>query len=86
MFNFTKFFRSLSNCRSCLLQVLVGAVGDEYCVIAKKATEALNEFKVKLQGPESKPLVELLQENLHELATSLPRLVRTAGTNTTTSI
>ncbi|CAH1773622.1 unnamed protein product [Owenia fusiformis] len=65
-----------------LLQVLVGLVGDDYPNVASKATQALQQFSnAHMANNQSKSLVEILEENLHALATSLPRVIRTMDDN-----
>ncbi|XP_077998436.1 TELO2-interacting protein 1 homolog isoform X2 [Glandiceps talaboti] len=70
--------RSLSDSVSSLLEVLVGLVGDEYPQVAMATQTALEKFSASHLHEESKTLVEILEENLHNLMTSLPRLMRTS--------
>ncbi|KAI8488336.1 TEL2-interacting protein 1 [Branchiostoma belcheri] len=68
--------KSLACCTSPLLQVLVSQVGDDYPQVADRCRQVLGRYSEAHLG--SQPLVEILEENLHSLATSLPRLMRTA--------
>ncbi|XP_022104170.1 TELO2-interacting protein 1 homolog [Acanthaster planci] len=81
----------LFSCKSSLsasipkfLELLVSLVGDEYDQVAARCKAVLERFAQAHMGGEDegdgvgKPLVELLEENLHSLMTALPRLMRTA--------
>ncbi|GFR94186.1 TELO2-interacting protein 1 homolog [Elysia marginata] len=77
--------RSLSASVPKLLETLVGLINDPYNNVAKKATGALQAFSTAAAGDSTgageRTLVEILEENLHGLATSLPRQIRMCGTN-----
>ncbi|XP_038075424.1 TELO2-interacting protein 1 homolog [Patiria miniata] len=71
-----------------LLELLVSLIGDEYDQVAERCRRILETFAQAHMGGDGegdgvgdgvgKPLVELLEENLHSLMTALPRLMRTA--------
>nr|XP_022346187.1 TELO2-interacting protein 1 homolog [Crassostrea virginica] len=58
------------------MEILVGLISDEYPNVANKSRKILNIFTHTHLGPECRPLVEMLEENLHNLSTSLPRIIR----------
>ncbi|XP_068606861.1 TELO2-interacting protein 1 homolog [Brachionichthys hirsutus] len=64
-----------------LLEALVGAVSDEEHEIRKRCESILRELSQKSQscGSTTRTFTEVLSENLHSLATSLPRLMRTSA-------
>ncbi|XP_078616742.1 TELO2-interacting protein 1 homolog [Branchiostoma floridae x Branchiostoma japonicum] len=68
--------KTLQCCTAPLLQLLVSQVGEDYPQVADRCTQVLHRYADEHLG--SRPLVELLEENLHSLATSLPRLMRAA--------
>lgn len=61
------------------MEILVGLISDEYPNVANKSRKILNIFTHTHLGPECRPLVEMLEENLHNLSTSLPRIIRCVG-------
>lgn len=61
------------------MEILVGLISDEYTNVANKSRKILNIFTHTHLGPECRPLVEMLEENLHNLSTSLPRIIRCVG-------
>ncbi|XP_070560811.1 TELO2-interacting protein 1 homolog isoform X2 [Ptychodera flava] len=71
--------RSLTESVPMMLEVLVGLVNDEYTEIATASQKALDKFSSVHLQHDSKTVVEILEENLHSLMTSLPRLMRTTG-------
>ncbi|XP_056022184.1 TELO2-interacting protein 1 homolog [Ostrea edulis] len=58
------------------MEILVGLISDEYPNVANKSRKILNIFTHTHLGPECRPLVEMLEENLHNLSMSLPRIIR----------
>ncbi|XP_013380878.1 TELO2-interacting protein 1 homolog [Lingula anatina] len=71
--------KSLSNCVPQFLETLVSLLGDDYPNVATRSKQALTTFQQNCEATEQiKPLVELLEENLLHLATSLPRVMRVA--------
>nr|XP_006819759.1 PREDICTED: TELO2-interacting protein 1 homolog [Saccoglossus kowalevskii] len=70
--------RSLSDSVSSQLEILVGLVGDDYAQVSTASQQALDRYSRSHLQTNSKTLVEILEENLHTLMTSLPRLIRTA--------
>ncbi|GAB1607239.1 TELO2-interacting protein 1 homolog, partial [Argonauta hians] len=70
--------RSLSNCVPTLLDALVILSCDKYSNIASRADKSLRVFQQKQEKQESRSLVEILEENLLSLVTTLPRQIRTA--------
>ena len=76
----------MSECVPKILETLVGLINDPYGNVAKKATGALQAFSMAAEAREGdssvvggRTLVEILEENLHGLATSLPRQMRMCG-------
>ncbi|KAJ8320216.1 hypothetical protein KUTeg_001803 [Tegillarca granosa] len=70
-------YKSLKSCVSLFLEVLVGLVSDEYPNVAARSRTILEMFSQTHMETDCKPLVEILEENLHNLTTSLPRQMRT---------
>uniref|UniRef100_F7DXG0 TELO2 interacting protein 1 n=1 Tax=Xenopus tropicalis TaxID=8364 RepID=F7DXG0_XENTR len=64
---------SLGEANGNLLRILVGHTSDERLEVRARAQEVLLE--VSKEGPTSRTLGEVLSENLHSLAVSLPRLL-----------
>ena len=71
--------RSLKDCIPTILEVLVSLIGDEYSHVALYSRKVLELFSSTHLGHECRPLVEMLEENLHQLTVSLPRLIRSSG-------
>lgn len=69
--------KSLSECTGPLLEALVSAVNDEEPRVKKRCTAVLTEVSRRNQDSGSQALTDVLSENLHSLASSLPRLMRT---------
>ncbi|GFO22211.1 hypothetical protein PoB_004871600 [Plakobranchus ocellatus] len=78
----TKCCRSLSESLPTILETLVGLINDPYGNVAKKAVSALQAFSTAQTGGDgssgsgSRALVEILEENMYKLVTSLPRQIR----------
>ncbi|XP_060931488.1 TELO2-interacting protein 1 homolog [Limanda limanda] len=81
--------RSLDECVGPLLEALVGAVNDEEPRVRERCKVALREVSQRNQSSSSsgdvtsersniQTFTDVLSENLHSLATSLPRLMRTS--------
>lgn len=70
--------KSLKDCIPTILEVLVGFIGDEYSHVALYSRKVLESFSSSHLGHECRPLVEMLEENLHQLTVSLPRLIRSS--------
>uniref|UniRef100_UPI0037E6FDC3 TELO2-interacting protein 1 homolog n=1 Tax=Semicossyphus pulcher TaxID=241346 RepID=UPI0037E6FDC3 len=78
--------QSLKECVGPLLEALVGAVNDEEPRVRERCEVALREVSQRNQGCSSssdksssaQTFTDVLSENLHSLATSLPRLMRTS--------
>ncbi|KAM9341814.1 TELO2-interacting protein 1 homolog [Pholidichthys leucotaenia] len=74
--------RSLGESVGLLLEALVGAVNDEEHRVRERCEAALREVSQRNQsgsgGGVSQIFTGVLSENLHSLATSLPRLMRTS--------
>ncbi|XP_068589706.1 TELO2-interacting protein 1 homolog isoform X2 [Cebidichthys violaceus] len=78
--------QSLGECVGPLLEALVGAVNDEEPRVRKRCEVVLREVSQRTQSRTSKSsssssaqtFTDVLSENLHSLATSLPRLMRTS--------
>lgn len=73
------YLRSLHSSIPDFMEILVGLISDEYTNVANKSRKILNIFTHTHLGPECRPLVEMLEENLHNLSTSLPRIIRCVG-------
>ena len=61
------------------LEILVGMIGDDYSTVADGSRHALELFNQSQASQQQRQLVEILEENLHKLTTSLPRQIQTAG-------
>ena len=61
------------------LDVLVQLAADEYASVSTASQAALQEVRGQMEQQGSRHLLVVLEENLHELATRLPRLIRDAG-------
>ncbi|XP_059190062.1 TELO2-interacting protein 1 homolog [Centropristis striata] len=72
--------QSLGECVGLLLEALVGAVNDEEPRVRKRCEVVLQEVSQRNQSSSSsaQTFTDVLSENLHSLATSLPRLMRTS--------
>ncbi|KAM9752988.1 TELO2-interacting protein 1 homolog [Menidia menidia] len=75
--------QSLQECVGPLLEVLVGAVNDEEPRVRERCEVALREVSQRNRGTGqqssgSQTFTSVLSENLHALATSLPRLMRSS--------
>lgn len=58
----------------------MGLISDDYGNVAKKAEAALEAFAASQAGlPGERALIQILEENLHNLATSLPRRIKMSG-------
>ncbi|RXN34285.1 TELO2-interacting 1-like protein [Labeo rohita] len=65
--------QSVGECVGPLLEALVGAINDEEPEVKDRCSAALDEVAHKGQD-----FTDILSENLHNLASSLPRLMRTS--------
>ncbi|XP_028266811.1 TELO2-interacting protein 1 homolog [Parambassis ranga] len=71
---------SLGECVGLLLEALVGAINDEDPRVRQRCEVALREVSQRNQSSSShQTFTDVLSENLHSLATSLPRLMRTSN-------
>ncbi|KAI5609229.1 TELO2-interacting protein 1-like [Silurus asotus] len=77
----TRCSKSLPECIGHLLDALVGAVNDEEPRVKERCSEVLAEVSRRNQGTGGQALNDVLSENLHSLASSLPRLMRTTDDN-----
>ncbi|KAL5015266.1 hypothetical protein ScPMuIL_009536 [Solemya velum] len=68
--------KSLKGSVPTILEILVGLVNDEYPRVASKSRDVVEQFSSTSTGANQRPLVEILEENLHGLSLSLPRFVR----------
>ncbi|KAH9513682.1 hypothetical protein Btru_041802 [Bulinus truncatus] len=69
--------RSLSQYIHKLLESLVGLIHDPYKSVSTKAVQVLETFEYSHSGSvEEKTLTEILEENIFNLAASLPRLIK----------
>ncbi|XP_068200077.1 TELO2-interacting protein 1 homolog isoform X2 [Antennarius striatus] len=72
---------TLGECVGQLLEAVVGAVNDEEDTVRKRCETVLRELSQRNQNCSSsstQTFTDVLSENLHSLATSLPRLMRTS--------
>ncbi|XP_030588616.1 TELO2-interacting protein 1 homolog isoform X2 [Archocentrus centrarchus] len=74
--------QSLGECVGPLLEALVGAINDEEPRVRERCEVALREVSQRNQScggnSSTQTFTDVLSENLHSLATSLPRLMRTS--------
>ncbi|XP_069550039.1 TELO2-interacting protein 1 homolog [Brachyistius frenatus] len=70
--------QSLGECVGPLLEALVGEINDEEPTVRQRCEVALREVSQRNQSSGSQTFTNVLSENLHSLATSLPRLMRTS--------
>ncbi|XDV46511.1 hypothetical protein PO909_014397 [Leuciscus waleckii] len=70
--------QSVGECVGPLLEALVGAINDEEPEVKSRCNAALNEIAQKGQTNGRQDFTDVLSENLHSLASSLPRLMRTS--------
>ncbi|XP_067301617.1 TELO2-interacting protein 1 homolog [Pseudorasbora parva] len=70
--------QSVGECVGPLLEALVGAINDEEPEVKSRCNTALNEVAQKGQTNGGQDFTDVLSENLHSLASSLPRLMRTS--------
>ncbi|KAM8862699.1 TELO2-interacting protein 1 homolog [Spinachia spinachia] len=74
--------QSLGDCVGPLLEALVGAVNDEEPRVRKRCEGVLCEVSQRnrssVSSSSAQTFTDVLSENLHSLATSLPRLMRTS--------
>ncbi|NXO27232.1 TTI1 protein, partial [Cisticola juncidis] len=67
--------QSLVNSFSDLLKALVGLVNDENSEVQSRCNQVLQEISEQRIVAQSRALADVLSENLHSLATALPRLM-----------
>ncbi|NXJ70979.1 TTI1 protein, partial [Rostratula benghalensis] len=67
--------QSLVDSFSCLLKALVGLVNDENSEVQSRCNEVLQGIAEQGMVAQSRALADVLSENLHSLATALPRLM-----------
>ncbi|XP_016086871.1 TELO2-interacting protein 1 homolog [Sinocyclocheilus grahami] len=70
--------QSVGECVGPLLEALIGAVNDEEPEVKHRCNAALDEVAQKGQTNGGQDFTDILSENLHSLASSLPRLMRTS--------
>ncbi|XP_030642884.1 TELO2-interacting protein 1 homolog [Chanos chanos] len=73
----TKCNNSLGECIGPLMEALVGAVNDEDLTVRERCSLVLKEIAQRNQTTGGQAFIDVLSENLHTLASSLPRLMRT---------
>lgn len=70
----------MKTCFQVLIEILITLSEDENSQVAEGAHENLQRIQEKcLQDPTMKSAVENLEENLYDLLTKMPRIIRTAG-------
>ena len=62
-----------------MLEIVVNLINDDYKSVATKSNQVLAQYRSQSSTAEAE-LNTLLQDNLYDLATKLPRLVRVTGT------
>ncbi|TRY98556.1 hypothetical protein DNTS_005267 [Danionella cerebrum] len=70
--------QSIGECVGPLLEALVGAINDEEPEVKNRCSAALEDVAQKGQSSCGQDFTDVLSENLHSLASSLPRLMRTS--------
>ncbi|KTF89856.1 hypothetical protein cypCar_00031401 [Cyprinus carpio] len=70
--------QSVGECVGPLLEALVGAVNDEEPEVKHRCNAALDEVAQMGQTNDRQDFTDIISENLHSLASSLPRLMRTS--------
>ncbi|XP_011504776.1 PREDICTED: TELO2-interacting protein 1 homolog [Ceratosolen solmsi marchali] len=71
--------RNMKSCFQILLNILITMSEDENEQVAKKARNALQNIQDKFHQDKSmKSIVEMLEENLYDLLTEMPRIIRTS--------
>ncbi|XP_029363073.1 TELO2-interacting protein 1 homolog [Echeneis naucrates] len=72
--------QSLGECMGLLMEALVGAVNDEEPRVRERCEVVLRDVSQSYQSciSSSHTFTDVLSENLHSMATSLPRLMRTS--------
>ncbi|MBN3322625.1 TTI1 protein, partial [Atractosteus spatula] len=68
----------LGDCIGLLLEALVGLVNDDNTTVQERCNEALHGIAQRNLTEQNQMLTDVLSENLHSLATVLPRLMRTS--------
>ena len=71
-------FSNLSQCHPVMLSVVISLITDDYKQIQEQSTSLIKKYQHQHQDAET-TLCQLLQDNLFDLATKLPRLVRVSG-------
>ncbi|XP_698602.6 TELO2-interacting protein 1 homolog [Danio rerio] len=70
--------QAVVECVGPLLEALVGAINDEEPEVKNRCNAALDDVAQKGQTNGRQDFTDVLSENLHSLASSLPRLMRTS--------
>ncbi|XP_026056024.1 TELO2-interacting protein 1 homolog isoform X2 [Carassius auratus] len=70
--------QSVGECVGPLLEALVGAINDEEPEVKHRCNAALDEVAQMGQTNNKQDFTDIISENLHSLASSLPRLMRTS--------
>lgn len=70
--------QSVGECVGPLLEALVGAINDDEPEVKSRCNAALNDVAQIGQTNGGQDFTDILSENLHSLASSLPRLMRTS--------
>lgn len=74
------FCSNMKPCFQILLEILITLSEDENSQVAEQTRKTLQEIQVKcLQDGSMKSAVEMLEENLYDLLTKMPRIIRTSG-------
>ena len=72
-------YSSMKDCVPHFLEMLVSLIADDFPKVATESRRALDLFTQSQAVDQQHRLTEILEENLHKLATSLPRQIQTAG-------
>jgi hypothetical protein len=70
----------MKSCFQILLNILITLSEDENSHVNEKARNALQNIQSKVfQDKSMKSIIEMLEENLYDLLTEMPRVIRTSG-------
>lgn len=78
--NFSSFvFRNLKPCFEHLFEVLVTLTEDESEEISEATNKIINLLCEKSESGDVRSVLDICEENLYNLLTKLPRIMRTSG-------
>ena len=74
----------MNSCFQILLEILITLSEDDNIVVSEAAIKTFEKIQQKcLQDQSMKPVIEMLEENLYDLLTKMPRIIRTSGITAT---